>query len=510
MGRKLTIDVPLNRVEGDLEVRVEVCDGSVSDAWACGTLYRGFEKILVGRAALDALVITPRICGICTSAHLVAAARALDNITGIVPPAAAVMIRNVALATEHLQSDLRHAFLTFAADFVNPAYAAQPLFEEAVRRYEPFRGETVIQAVRESAKVLEILVIIGGQWPHSSFIVPGGIVSVPSHGDLLQCRLLLKRFRTWYEERVLGCSIERWREVRSAADLDRWLEESSAHRNSDLGFFLSYSRAIGLDHIGGGPGAFLSFGSLDFPDGTQLKASGASIQLVPAGFSAVGGGVQVFDERKVGEQVACSWAADYEGGRHPMSGETQPYATGQEAGKYSWAKAPRYDGAPAETGPLAEAVIAGHPLFNDLIRRNGPSVLVRELARLVRPATLMPSMEDWLTKASEDVTYYKSPGEITDGEGVGLIEASRGALGHWVRIEKGIIQHYQIVTPTAWNASCRDAGGVRGPMEEALVGTAVGDLSNPIELGHVVRSFDPCLVCTVHTIRAGQAPGFRR
>ncbi len=504
MAHKLTIDVPLNRVEGDLEVRVEVDGEGVSDAWACGTLYRGFEKILVGRAALDALVITPRICGVCTSAHLVAAARALDSIAGTTPPAAAVRIRNVALMTEHLQSDMRHAFLTFAADFVNPAYAKLPLFEEAVRRYQPFQGETVRETVRETSKILEILVIIGGQWPHSSFIVPGGIISVPSPGDLLQCRLLLRRFRTWYEGRILGCTIERWQEVRSAADLERWLEESDHHRNSDLGFYLRYGKAIGLDRIGRGPGAYLSFGSLDLPNGTQMHATGASTQLVPAGFTADGGGVSAFDERKVNEQVTYSWAANYEGGRHPMSGETQPYATGQEAGKYSWAKAPRYDGAPTETGPLAEAIIAGHPLFSDLISRDGPSVFVRELARLVRATALMPSMEGWLTEASEDATYYKSPGVITDGEGVGLIEATRGALGHWVRIEKGVIQQYQIITPTAWNASCRDADGTRGPMEEALVGTPVRDVSNPIELGHVVRSFDPCLVCTVHAIRANR------
>jgi len=162
---------------------------------------------------------------------------------------------------------------------------------------------------------------------------------------------------------------------------------------------------------------------------------------------------------------------------------------------------------PAETGPLAEAVIAGHPLFADLVRRHGPSALVRQLARLVRPVELMPVMETWLSEAAEDVTFYNSPGEISDGEGCGLIEATRGALGHWVRIEGGVIRHYQIITPTAWNASPRDGGGTRGPIEEALIGTPVQDLSNPVELGHVVRSFDPCLVCTVHTIQRGRRAG---
>ncbi len=504
---KLMVNVPLNRVEGDLEIRAEIVDGRVSEAWACGTLYRGFERILVGRAALDGLVITPRICGICTTAHLTAAARALDAIAGTAPPASAVAIRNVALMAEHIQSDLRHTFLMFAADLVNPAYAGEPLFEEAMRRYEPFRGETAIETIRETKKLVELLTIVGGQWPHSSFIVPGGLVSVSSPGDLLQCRLLLRRFRQWYQSRILGCAIERWAEVRSTADLDRWLEESEAHRNGDLGFCLRFMRATGLDQIGRGTGSFLSFGSLDLPGGTAVRAPAGGGQFVPAGFLAPGGGVSEFHEEKVTEHVACSWFQDDEEARHPMRGETRPYATGQESAKYSWAKAPRYEGSPAETGPLAEALIAGNPLFSDLVRGQGPNVLVRQLARLARPAELMPAMETWLSEAAQDPTFYKTPGEITEGEGVGLIHATRGALGHWVRIEQGTISHYQIVTPTAWNASPRDGGGAPGPIEQALAGTPVRDAANPVELGHVVRSFDPCLVCTVHALQRGRSAG---
>lgn len=507
MASKRMVNIPLNRVEGDLEIRAEVEGNAVSNAWACGTLYRGFETMLIGRAALDGLVITPRICGICTTAHLTAAARALDMIAGATPPPSAVGIRNVALMTEYFQSDLRQVFLMFTADLANPAYAQTPLFEEAVRRYEPFRGETVIEAIRETKRVLEILVIVGGQWPHSSFIVPGGLVSVPSSGDLMQCRLLLRSFQQWYERRILGCTIECWREVRNAADLEHWLEDSDAHRDSDLGFFLRFGRAIGLDQIGRGSGSFLSFGSLDLPNDTKVCAPGGGRQLIPAGFASANDSLAGFDQDLVTEQVARSWFVDYEGGRHPMQGETRPYATGQESGKYSWAKAPRYDGMPAETGPLAEALIAGNPLFTDLVRRDGPNVLVRELARLVRAAELIPVMETWLSEATGDLTFYNPPQEISHGEGFGLIEATRGALGHWVQIEHGTIKHYQIITPTAWNASPRDSDGIRGPMEEALVGTPVRDISNPVELGHVVRSFDPCLVCTVHTIHHGQTAG---
>jgi Ni,Fe-hydrogenase I large subunit len=152
-------------------------------------------------------------------------------------------------------------------------------------------------------------------------------------------------------------------------------------------------------------------------------------------------------------------------------------------------------------------VIAGDPLFTDLIGRGGPSALVRELARLARPARLLPAMETWLEEVGEEGAFYRTPGEIPDGQGFGLVQATRGALGHWVRIAEGVIEHYQIITPTAWNASPRDVQGVRGPIEEALIGTPVRDAENPVELGQVVRSFDPCLVCTVHAVRRGRVLG---
>ncbi len=198
----------------------------------------------------------------------------------------------------------------------NPAYETQPLYDEAVRRYAPFKGESALEVIRETKRVIEIVAVLGGQWPHSSYIVPGGVVTIPNGADLIQCRHLLAAYRRWYERRILGCRIE------------RWLEEI-------------------------------------IPDGT----------------------------------------------------------------------------------------------------------------------------------------FYVPVPEITAGQGYGATEAARGALGHWVRIEDGLIHHYQIITPTAWNGSPRDDHGVRSPWEEALLDTPVRDPANPVEIGHVVRSFDPCLVCAVHAIR---------
>ena len=477
-------------------------------------MYRGFEQIMIGRGALDGLVITPRICGICGTSHLTAASRALDMIAGAALPANAVRIRNVALMAEHIQNHVRQSFLMFTADFTNPAYQDCPLFEEAVRRYEPFTGETVIEVVKQTKKILEIIAIVGGQWPHSAYMVPGGIASAPGSGDISQCRLLLKGFRNWYEHRILGCSLERWSTVQSASDLDTWLEEAERHRESDLGFFIRFARKIGLDAIGQGYGNYISYGSLELPEGTQVRGvkrgdgqkQADAGHFIPAGF-AQGTQVDEFNQQNVSEHVAYSWFVDYEGGKHPSEGETRPYASGKGNEKYSWAKAPRYAGLPAETGPLAEEIVAGNPLFTDLVRPNGPSVFTRQLARLVRPVELLPAMDTWLTEIASEETFYISPGEIREGEGFGLTEGARGALGHWVRIENGEIAQYQIITPTAWNASPRDSSGMRGPWEEALIGTKIADPSNPVELGCIVRSFDACLVCTVHAMTCGHQVG---
>jgi len=503
---RITIDVPMNRVEGDLEVRADLEDGVVADARCTGTMFRGFERLLVGRGALDGLVLTPRICGLCSTSHLTAAARALDAVTGVAPPADGTRIRNVVLMAEHLQSDVRQAFLMFAADFPSPRHASCELHEEAVRRYQPLRGESVAQAVRETKHLLEIISILGGQWPHTSFMVPGGITSLPAPADLLQCRLILKNYRLWYEKRILGCPMERMREVRRAEDLDAWLAESAMHSESDLGFFIRFCRAVGIDKMGKGHGNFLSYGSLDLPEGTAVRAPAGGGRLVAPGF-AKAGVLAAFDQANVAEHVAYSWFVDYDGGKHPFEGETEPLASGAEADKYSWAKAPRYDGSPAEVGPLAEAVLARHPLFTDLVQKQGPTAFVRELARILRAVDLVPPMETWLAEVSGASRYYNPTPEPVHGEGFGLTEAGRGALGHWVRVDDGKISHYQVITPTAWNASPRDSDGVRGPMEEALVGTPVSDPSNPVELGHVVRSFDPCLVCTVHVLDRGRERG---
>lgn len=498
MNRKKKTIIPLNRVEGDLEIHIELEGSVVSEAWSVGTMYRGFENIMIGRAPLDGLVITPRICGICSTAHLYAAVKALDMIYDVHVPDNARRIRNVALMVEQLQNDMRHAFVLFMTDLANPVYKSHSFFEEALERYRPLAGRSVVESIRETRNILGIIAMLGGQWPHSSFMVPGGVVSMPSPAEIAQCRYLLKNFRDWYERRILGCSLERWLDIKSRSDLMDWLDDSKSHYNGDMGFFIRASELIGLDKIGRGHGNFISFGQLDMPENRGQSMRRGDSYYFPAGFYK-DSRVAPIQQEDITEDLSHAWFDDKRSPTHPFEGETIPYATGSEGGKYSWAKAPRYAHRPAETGPLAEMMVACNPLFTDLVETRGPSVFTRELARLARGAILIPVLERFLNEMTEDRGgFYQEPGEIKQKQGIGLIEAPRGALGHWVKINKSKIELYQIITPTAWNGSPRDAEKKRGPWEEALVGTPVKSFDHPVELYHVVRSFDPCLVCTVH------------
>jgi hydrogenase large subunit len=492
----------VNRVEGDLKIQVDVSDGVVVEARCAGIMFRGIEQLMKGRGVLDGLVITPRICGICSTSHLKAAARALDGYFQVTVPDNAVRVRNCALMVEMLQNDIRHAFLMFMPDLANPAYASLPLHGEAAARYTPLKGNAAICAVREMKKITEVIAILGGQWPHSSFMVPGGVVSMPSASDAAHCRYLLGRFRDWYEKRVLGCTLERFGAITSQDGLMAWLAESESHARGDLGFFIRFASDAGLDRIGGGAQRYISFGGLPIPFDTPLPGIGPGSPWIPSGFFEEGR-LSPFDPARVTEDLSHTRFADPGGPVHPFLGQTRVDPNRRDADCYSFSKAPRYDGKPAETGPLAEMVISGHPLIADLLARRGSSVFVRQLARMIRPGLLVDPLDRWLKEISEGQNgfFQNFPKTRPDGQGFGLIEAPRGALGHWMTVKDGKIDNYQIITPTAWNASPADALGNRGPMEQALIGTPVSDGENPIEVEQVVRSFDPCLVCTVHAIR---------
>ncbi|HNL38107.1 MAG TPA: nickel-dependent hydrogenase large subunit, partial [Saprospiraceae bacterium] len=176
-------------------------------------------------------------------------------------------------------------------------------------------------------------------------------------------------------------------------------------------------------------------------------------------------------------------------------------------GKYSWAKAPRYDGYAAEAGPLSRVIMNANPnnldhqikdpLFGDIMKRMGPSVFTRTLARVHEAPRLYEYINQWLSQIDLDGEFYIKP-EERDGIGFGATEAARGSLAHWIEIKDGVIKNYQVMAPTTWNVGPNDEQNNPGPIEAALEGTEIEDPHDPVEVGMVARSFDSCLVCTVH------------
>jgi hydrogenase large subunit len=152
-----------------------------------------------------------------------------------------------------------------------------------------------------------------------------------------------------------------------------------------------------------------------------------------------------------------------------------------------------------EVGALARQLVQGHPLIRDLVARGRSGIAARVLARLLELALVLPAMEDWARRLKPGEPFCIQGHLPRESAGVGLAEAARGSLGHWLNVRNGRILNYQIVAPTTWNFSPRDRDGVPGPLEQALVGAPVrpGETA-PVAVQHIVRSFDPCMVCTVH------------
>jgi hypothetical protein len=268
--RKIRMGMEVNRVEGDMEIQVEVEGGVVTDAWCSGTMFRGYEQILTGRDPADALVITPRICGICSASHLYSATSALEMAysTPIAPNG--TRIRNLWLMAESVMSDARHTFLMFAPDLCKVAYAGHPLCEQVTELFAaPFRGRVARETVEHSKRILQVVICFGGQWPHSTYMMPGGVTCPLDAARLRDCLDAVEFYRAWYERSILGCTTERWLQLRTVEDFEEWLEESASHRDSAIGVFARSGRSIGLHTTGGGTPNLLSMGCYYDPEAWQ-------------------------------------------------------------------------------------------------------------------------------------------------------------------------------------------------------------------------------------------------
>ncbi len=503
---RTTLDIDLNRVEGDLEFQVDLDGKRVVDARCVGTLFRGFEQLLIGRAPKDGLVITPRVCGICGTAHLYTAALALERLAGLPVTPHATLVRNLCLMAENVQSDLRQSFLFFTPDFVHPRYAGQPLFAAIEAAFAPLKGSVVRSALTASRKVVELVAIFGGQWPHSSYMLPGGITRGATARDLIDCQDIVDQVIEIYERDIIGDSLDNWLALDGSDAFFAWLDKP-AHAGSAIGLLTRFARGIGLQHIGAGARHFLSAGSWHDPQRWQPPYTDTPTLLAGGIYQADGGRLDPFAPEHINEHVRHSWYRPYPGGLHPFQGETVPDYQ-PDTDRYTWAKAPRYGEQVVETGPLADLLTGGDALIRSLQAREGPNAWLRQFARLRRTGLTLHFMKTHLAELSRQLgtPHYLPPraDAFETGEGYGFVQAARGTLGHWLQVNDGRISRYQIVTPTAWNASPRDSAGRHGHWEQSVIGLELADPADPVEIGHIVRSHDPCLVCTVHFVQRGE------
>ncbi len=465
--QKITID-PVTRIEGHLKVTVEVDDGKVVDAYSSGTLWRGIEVILKGRDPRDAGQITQRICGVCPMAHGTASILCLDEAFKVTVPDNGRIIRNLMLGANHLQSHILHFYHLAALDYVNgpdiPPFV--PRYKGDFRLPPKLNDQYVahyLQALEYRKKCHEMLAIWGGRMPPQTAMVVGGVTCQPTVDKIAAFLWRLREIKAFVNDVYIP-------DVLGVADV-----------------YSDYKS------IGRGYGNLLAFG------GFPLDAKGKE-KLFKAGRFAKDR-VLAFDAGKITEDVKYSRYKDSNTGKKPFDGMTEPDA--EKAGSYSWLKAPRYEGQPYEVGPLARMWVNGD-------YRQGISVIDRHAARALEAKKIADAMEQWVLQLKPGEPAYAESKLPESGEGMGLTEGARGALGHWIKISGKKIENYQAVVPTTWNCSPRDDKGVRGPVEEALVGTPVVDTENPLEIVRIVRSFDPCIACAVHLIKpSGEVKKFR-
>ncbi|AOZ69202.1 HupV protein [Rhodobacter xanthinilyticus] len=469
---------PFNRVEGDLEVHLELSEGAVASARVNAPLYRGFERMLEGKDPRDALTITPRICGICSISQSVAAAFALGEAIGLRPAPQGALVAALIHAVENAADHLTHFNLFFMPDFCRPAYEGRPWAAQAVARFAPGAGGAARAAVEARAELMHILGMLAGKWPHTLAVQPGGVTRAPGPREVVRIGAHLRAFRRYLETVVFGAPLEAFVALETA-------EAAAAWGAGDAGVFFEIAADLGLADLGRGAGRYLSFGAYPLEEG-HVFASGLWE-----------GGAREFDASAISEDLSHAWMLGP--ARHPFEGETRPDEE-MRAAAYSWCKAPRLGGAPVEVGALARQVVDGHPLARALVAGAGGGVMARVAARLLELARLQIEMERIVARLEPSARFMLRGGGVPEaGRGAGLVEAARGALGHWLRIERGKIASYQIIAPTTWNFSPRDARGGPGPLEAALVGVSVAPgEAVPVAVQHVVRSFDPCMVCTVH------------
>ena len=562
MAQRLVVD-PITRIEGHLRIEAELdASGTITKAYSSGTMVRGIETILKGRDPREAWAFTQRACGVCTTVHSFASIRAVEDALKIKIPKAANLIRNLMIAQQYVHDHVMHFYHLHALDWVDvtgvlkadpaktseiqqkistwrnssPGYFADvqkkvkaivdsgqlSIFANAYWGHPAYKlpPEVNLLAVAHYLEALDwqkdatkIHTIFGGKNPHPNFVVGGVPMPIDLNSDTA---LNADRLS------IISQSIDRMVEFVDQVYIPDLLAVAP--------YYLEYAS------LGEGLGNFLTWG--EFPD---TDNSDTSKFLVPRAviLNRDIKNVLVPDPRdfaKMKEFVAHSWYK-YSGGDgvglHPWQGETAfnytgpkpPYQQLEVEQKYSWLKAPRWNETPMEVGPLARVLAmyaTGNAQVQDLTnfvlkQLNAPltavfSTLGRTAARGIETKVFADSLRTYYNdlvatiKAGQTDTFNGEKWEPStwpsQAQGFGYMEAPRGALGHWVVIANGKIDNYQMVVPTTWNGSPRDAKGQAGAYEASLVGTKLAKPEWPLEILRTIHSFDPCMACAIHMVDA--------
>jgi hydrogenase large subunit len=557
MAKRIVID-PISRIEGHLRLEVEVQNGQVVDAYSSGTMVRGLEIILRGRDPRDAWAFAERACGVCTTVHALASVRAVEDALGIVIPPNADLVRNLIAGSDFVQDHVIHFYHLHALDWVDvvSALKADPAKTSEIARSisrwprsSPGYFADVQKRLKTFAESGQLGIFANAYWGHPAFKLPAevNLLGVTHYLEALEWQKEVIKVHTVFAGKnphpnyLVGgapCSVNI--EEANAINMERLafvgklLDDAQTFVEQvyipDLLAVASFYKDWGA--FGGGLTNYLSYG--DFPKNGYRDPGGFKFPrgaVLDRDLSRVHE-VNPTDAGQIEEYVAHSWYSyngGDEAGLHPWAGETKlnytgprpPYEELNVEGKYSWLKTPRWKGMPMEVGPLARMVVAyaaGQPEVKEIVdgtlAKLGVPVgaLFSTLGRTAARGLETVLIARWTKEFFDDLIRNIKNGDArmfngekwdpstwpAEAKGVGLHEAPRGALAHWIVIKDRKIDNYQLVVPSTWNASPRDAKGQRSSYESALIGTPVADPEKPLEILRTVHSFDPCLSCAVH------------
>ncbi len=553
MGKKITVD-PVTRIEGHLRVDVEVDGGHVSNAWSSGQMFRGIETILLGRDPREAWLFTQRFCGVCTTVHAIASVRAVENALKLEIPLNAQYIRNLIIGAHAMHDHIVHFYHLSALDWVDvvSALKADPAKASALAESLspwPHNNRLQLKAVQDKVKAFveggQLGIFTNGYWGHPAMKLPPevNLLAVAHYLEALEFQRKVNKVVTILGSKTPNIQNLAVGGVANAINLDN---QATLNMNKlfeikdildEMMAFIEQVYLVDVCAVGALYKDWLPYGAgvknylavPDFPldtKGTKFDLPGGTIFGGDLGsVKPITSFEDAYFRDNVTENVEHAW---YEGKdtKHPWEGETKPkYGEFDAAGKYSWVKAPRFQGKVMQVGPLAQVLVGfaqGHELTKKWATKAletagkvagaqlSPAVLHstlgRHVARMVRTATICEiTLKHWGLLVENlkrgDTAIFNEP-KFPSGtiKGFGFHEAPRGVLSHWVVIENGKIANYQAVVPSTWNAGPRDEKGQPGPYEASLMGNPIADPEKPLEVLRTIHSFDPCLACAIHTL----------